>query len=441
VQQDPREAAVRIVSETGDTSRASYYSGIGEPRDRALAYRLAAGTLKWRGLLDRHLEAFSSRNLASLGPRALAALRVGAFQLLFTDIPAYAAVDSIVRLQKDRRVRGYCNGVLRAVARAAGHVELPSLDEDPVRYLEARYSLPRFIAELFVERFGVPDAFRLARRSNEPPPLSLRLVSSRASSHDYMALLRREGLAAVEGATSSFVHLPSGSPVAMLPGFNEGLFTVQDEGAAAISAAVAPEPGDRVWDACAAPGGKTAHLAEMLGGNGEVVATDIDEERVRMIEDTVGRLGLRGVSAAALDATDADATCRLGTFDRVLLDAPCSGLGVLRRHPDLRWNRRGSDIPTMARRQAALLRAAALRLRPGGVLVYSTCTLTYEENEGVWLPFLEEHKEFLPLDPKERSGDFGVLYSDNLAGKGCRYILADMHDTDCFFVGCAVRGA
>ena len=99
---------------------------------------------------------------------------------------------------------------------------------------------------------------------------------------------------------------------------------------------VAPEPGDRVWDACAAPGGKNAHLAEMLGGNGEVVATDIDEERVRMIEDTVGRLGLRGVSAAALDATDADATCRLGTFDRVLLDAPCSGLGALRRHPDLR---------------------------------------------------------------------------------------------------------
>lgn len=436
---DPRAVAIRIVSEAGDTSRATYYAGITDPRDRALAYRLAAGTLKWRGLIDRHLEGFSSRGLSSLRPEVLAALRVGAFQLLFTDTPPYASVDSVVRLQRDPRLRGFCNGVLRSVARAAGHVELPSLDRDPVLYVEARYSLPRFVAKLLVERFGVSEALRHARRSNSRPPLSLRLAGSRPAREEYLGLLHAQGIAAEEGATPRFVRLPAGSTVTELPGFAEGLFSVQDEGAAAISAAVRPKGGHRVWDVCAAPGGKTAHLAEMLGGSGEVVATDIDAGRVRMIEDTVQRLGLEGVSTAVLDATDAGASSRLGTFDCILLDAPCSGLGVLRRHPDLRWNRRESDIPAMARRQATLLRAVAPRLRPGGILVYSTCTLTYEENEGVWLPFLEEHKELVPVDPKERAGDFSALYSENLAGRGCRYILALEHDTDCFFVGCARR--
>ncbi|MGE5578824.1 MAG: 16S rRNA (cytosine(967)-C(5))-methyltransferase RsmB [Bacillota bacterium] len=441
MQKDPREVAVRIVSETGDTSRASYYSGISDPRDRALAYGLAAGTLKWRSLIDRHLAAFSSRSLASLRAGVLAALRVGAFQLLFTDIPTYAAVDSVVRLQRDPRLRGFCNGVLRSVARASGHIEIPSLDKDPVSYIEARYSHPGFVAQLLVDRFGVSEALRLAARSNSPPPLSLRIARSGVLRQDYLALLRAQGHAAREGATPSFVHLPTGSPVTLLPGFKEGLFSVQDEGAAAISAAVGPRAGDRVWDVCAAPGGKTAHLAEMLGGTGEVVATDIDSERVSMIEDTVRRLGLRGVSTAVFDATNEGASSGLGTFDRILLDAPCSGLGVLRRHPDLRWNRRESDIPAMARRQAALLRAAAPRLRSGGILVYSTCTLTSEENEGVWLPFLEEHKEFVPVDPKGRAGNFSVLYSEKLAGDGYRYILADTYDSDCFFVGCAAREA
>jgi 16S rRNA (cytosine967-C5)-methyltransferase len=371
------------------------------------------------------------------------ALRVGAFQLLFTGIPAYAAVSSSVACLAARGERSFANGVLRAMARSAGHVEMPSLDEDPVRYASERFSFPRWIALLFVRRFGVSDALALCSLANRPAPLTLRVNSLCTSRDRYLQLLGEAGVAASPGVASGSVRLCGGADVTRLPGFREGMFVVQDEGAAAVSRALAPRPGDEVWDVCAAPGGKTTHLAELMRDTGRVLATDVDGSRVRMVRGAVARLRLRSVTAQTLDATKLGPGRR---FNRILLDPPCSGMGVLRRNPDLRWNRRRADVRRMASRQEALLETAAACLFPAATLVYSTCTLTKEENEGVWTSFLRGHPEMEPDDPARPdagqeggSGDVALYAGPPFAGPGYRYILPHISGTDGFFVARAVK--
>jgi len=442
LQGDPREVAVRILTERGDASRGSYLQGLGDPRDRALVQELVSGTRKQRGLIDRHLAAFSSRPTGQLPARLLNALRVGVFQLLFTGIPAYAAVSSTVGCLSRRGERAFANGVLRAAASSLGHVDMPSLDEDPVGYAAARYSYPRWIIALFIRRFGLTGALSTCFLGNEPPPLALRVNSLLASRDQYLGMLGEAGHSAEPGAMGASVRVRGGGDVTKLPGFAEGLFVVQDEGATAIGEAVAPLPGDKVWDVCAAPGGKTTHLSELMEGQGEVLATDVDDSRVKMVNESVGRLRLENVSAQVMDATKPDWSRR---FNRILVDAPCSGLGVLRRNPDLRWNRRLSDIPRMVSRQAALLESAAGCLLPGGTLVYSTCTLTEEENEGVWTAFLGKHPGLEPDDPARGSGadaaaaKLGLYAGPPFAGPGYRYILPHLSGTDGFFVARAAK--
>ncbi len=437
---EPREVAIRILTERGDASRVTYFEGIADPRDRALARELATGTLKWRKLLDHYLSSFTSRPVGRLPARLQNALRVGAFQLLFTAVPAYAAVNSVVAAIPGKGERSFANGVLRSLSRNGGHLDMPSLDAEPRRYVAVRFSHPEWISSLFLRRFDLSGAMMLAAQDNLPPPLSLRVNSLRVGRDRYLEVLREAGYDAVPGVTQDSVRVLGGADVTGLPGFEQGLFVVQDEGAAAISAVVSPQPGDRVWDVCAAPGGKTAHLAEMMKDTGEILATDIDTARVEMVRQAASRLGLRSVSTAAMDATQPGAALLAGGFDRILLDAPCSGLGVLRRNADLRWNRRESDIAAMARRQRALLDAVAPHLRPGGTLVYSTCTLVEEENERVWTEFLRKHADLDPDDPaRGAAGDVSALFSERpFAGPGYRYILPHRSGTDGFFVARAV---
>jgi 16S rRNA (cytosine967-C5)-methyltransferase len=442
-----REVALRILAERGDASRASHFEAL-DGRDRALALELVNGATKRRLLLDTYLSSFSSRPLAKLPRRLLDVLRIGVFQMLLMGIPPYAAVDSAVRCLRGEGERAFANGVLREIARDLGHVEMPSLDGDPAAYVSLRYSYPEWISGLFIRRFGLGGAMALCPTVNEPPPHPRRVCGRRVIRDEYLSLLAAEGYRAAPGLTECSVRLERGTDVTRLPGYSRGFFVVQDEGATAVSLAVAPEPGEKVWDVCAAPGGKTTHLAELMEGGGEVFATDIDDARIEMVREAASRLGLSNVTVAVADATKADAWQAGGLFarkditgfHRILIDAPCSGLGVLRRHPDLRWNRRPSDIPAMVARQKALLRAAARRLLPRGSIVYSTCTLTEEENEGVWTSFLDEHRGFEPVDPAQgATGAVRSLYSDPpFAGPGYRYILPPS-GADGFFVARAVR--
>lgn len=441
----PREAALRILTDKRGSSRGFYLSKLSKASDRALAERLVNGTTKWQGLLDYYLESFSSRSVNTLTPRVLAALRIGAYQMLLMGAPPYASVSTAVDCLKSRGERAFVNAVLRSVSRSLGHVELPSPDDNPVSYAAIRFSYPEWISRVFIEKFGLEAAFRLCDFGNEAPPLVLRANRSLTSVESFIARLERAGIGARPGRIPGSVVLTRGHEVSGLPGFAEGEFLVQDEAAQIVSMVVAARPYEAVWDACAAPGGKTEHLAEMMDGKGILVATDISQDRVKMVRETVGRMGFPFVTVLHADAARGPGHSLAGggdlLFDRILVDAPCSGLGVIRRNADLRWNRREADIPGMASRQKELLKAAVRHLKPGGVIVYSTCTLTAEENELVWAEFLHTAHDMVPEDPASAvpEGVAALFSGEPFAGQGYRYLLPQDAGTDGFFIARARR--
>ncbi|QUL98341.1 MAG: 16S rRNA (cytosine(967)-C(5))-methyltransferase RsmB [Candidatus Fermentithermobacillus carboniphilus] len=424
--------------------RAPSVSQIPDDRDRSLVHEIVNGTLRWRRLIDDHLSGFLKRPFSSLTPRVRNALRMGTYEMLVMGIPPYAAVSSTVECFQRRSERGFVNGVLRAVARNLGHVELPSIDTDPGLYASVRYSYPEWMVRRLISMLGVEDALSFLKAGNTPPPLTLRVNTAATTRDGFLEVLRKQGYTAEAGSLDISIKVHKGRRVEDFPGYDQGYFTVQDEGAMLVTFALEPRPGDYVWDMCAAPGGKTTHIAEVLAGNGRVVATDIDDERARMIEGSVRRLRLSNITVFAVDATESQTVRRFleqrelpTEFDRILLDAPCSGLGTVRRNPDLKWHRRESDIFKMVERQKRLLESAAHFLKPGGTLVYSTCTVTEEENQGVWKWFLETQKDFVPEDPakslplswKNRRGA-----GNETRGPGYLYLLPHVHGTDGFFI-------
>ena len=433
---DAREVALRVLTARERPSRAFSYDVLQDPRDRALALELVNGTIRWRRLLSSYVSVFSDRPLRTLDPTLRNALLLGAFQLLVLGTAPHAAVDSMVRCLKGKGERAYCNACLRSISRNLGHLELPDVREDSIAYMAERYSYPYWIPSYFAERAGIPWAMAMCRSGNTAPSVSLRVNTAKTDVKDLLERFRQEGYDVMGGRLPVSLRVRRGRSVTEFPGYREGLFSVQDEGAMVISLALGPEKGDSVWDVCAAPGGKTTHLAELVGPEGRVLATDIDAERASMIEENVRRMGQSNVEIRVLDAT---AGVPEGTFDAVLVDAPCSGLGVLNRNPDLRWNRRRSDINVMAQRQKVLLDKASSRVRAGGVLVYSTCTLTFEENEMVWTAFLKEHPMFSPEDPARCPGGHLMVEDERFQGPGYRYLLPDRSGTDGFFVAKARR--
>lgn len=431
-----REAAISILEDRGGASRVSDTVSRMEPRDRALVQMLVSGVTKQRMLLDHMIEAFCSRPVSRVSTRVLNVIRMGLFEMVFSRTPAYAAIDSAVGCLHGKGERAFANGVLRALSRNAGHIDLPDVDASPALYASLRYSHPAWIAELFVRRFSLSGALRLCSWDNAPPRLTLRVNSMRARPAEVLAGLEDAGVQARQGLVPGSINLLEGVSIPALPGFREGRFVVQDEGATVISMALYPQPGESVWDVCAAPGGKTSHIAEMMGDSGEVLATDVDPGRIDMVRQTVSRLGISIVEAAVADAGTRGGPAAGRMFDRVLVDAPCSGLGVLGRNADLRWNRRAGDIGPMASRQARILQAACDRLKPGGTVVYSTCTLTEQENERVWAGALARNPDLVPEDPAETLGEEArrLVAGAPFAGAGYRYLLPHISGTDGFFV-------
>jgi 16S rRNA (cytosine967-C5)-methyltransferase len=370
---------------------------VGDPRDRALLTELVYGTLRRQGRLDHVLSHFARRPLRALHPEARAALRLSAYQLLELDrIPAHAAVGEAVEHVK--RVApgaaGFANALLRRVATEGRDVPLPV---DEIDRLAVETSHPRWMVEREVAARGAVEARRRLLADTSPAPLVLR---AREETGRLLARLADAGVAARRGrvAPEALVIEPGSLPpggVAALPGFAEGAFAVQDEASQLVARVVDPPDGARVLDLCAAPGGKTGHLADLVGPQGHVVALDLDPARLARVRETVARLGVGDrVTVAAHDATRPLEGPLAGPYDAVLVDAPCSGLGVIRRNPDILWRRRPEDIAPLAASQRAILDVAAGAVRPGGRLVYSVCTTTAEEGPGVVDAFLAAHADY-----------------------------------------------
>ena len=403
--------------------------------DRAFATELVYGTLRWRGRIDFCLQQVLDRDLDKLEPLVATALRLGAYQLLFSDrVPATAAVDESVRCVRAagvERATGLVNAVLRRLAAEHAALSIPSLADDPLAHLTHALSIPGWIAARWLALFGPDEAAALARASNEAPPLTVRANLERTSAAALLGELRERFPEAqpCRIARAGIVLGRRGNP-ALDPAFLAGRFSVQDEASQLVVALLDPKPGERVLDACAAPGGKSTAIAERVGADGSVLAIDRHSGRLDLIRRSTRRLGLSAVRTLERDVTRPlqDLPVAAG-FDRVLVDAPCSGLGTLRRNPDARWRVGPGDPARLAEIQRAILRNAAATLRPGGVLVYSTCTLLPEENEAIVEAFLRESKGFRRAEPAELPAELAPV----LDAEGSLRCLPHRHDTDGFF--------
>jgi 16S rRNA (cytosine967-C5)-methyltransferase len=328
-----------------------------EPRDRALAKQLAFGTVQRRLTLDHVIARHVDRTLE---PGVRAALQLGLFQLLFLDgVAAHAAIGEAVELAKPSPGHRLVNAVLRRVQREGA--ELPS-DETP-EGAAIRHSHPRWMVDLWWDWLGPDETRALLAADNEPAELALRVNA--LVDHDLGDVPgRREGeTIVVDGPFDALAH----------PGYAAGAFTPQSRASQLVARILDPQPGQRVLDLCAAPGGKTTHLSALMQGTGEVVAVERHPRRARALQATSARMRASNVTVVTADAKAYDGA---GRFDRVLLDPPCSGLGTLRSHPDLRWRTSPQAVARLAVEQDALLAAARRALAPGGALVYSVCTLS-----------------------------------------------------------------
>jgi 16S rRNA (cytosine967-C5)-methyltransferase len=367
-----------------------------DPRDRALAMRLAYGAVQRRATLDHLIEQLAGRPVARLEPLVLAALRLGVYQLAFADrIPAHAAVGETVELVKRGSPggAGLVNAVLRRGAREAPAL-LAALGDATPAAAALRHSYPEWVAELWWETLGPEEALALMAAGNEPAEAALRVNTLRV---DVAGLAARLPVPAhpAPGIPEGLV-LEAPFDAFAAPEWEAGEFMPQSRAAMAVARLLAPRPGERVLDLCAAPGAKTTHLAALMENRGELVAVERHRGRADALGRTVARMGAR-VEVRCADAAEPQEPA---AYDRVLVDPPCSDLGTLASRPDARW-RKPADLPArLARQQARILRAGADALRPGGTLVYSTCTISPSENEDVVRAFLAEREDFRAEDPR-----------------------------------------
>lgn len=365
--------------------------------DKGLLTELVHGVLRWQNKLDWVLNGFSHGNFAKSEINVKNALRVGLYQILFLQrIPHAAAVNEAVEFIK--RIRGekpagLVNAVLRNIIRNLDGIRYPDPKQDVVQYLSVVFSHPHWMVKRWVARFGAEETEKLLVVNNQRPPLTLRINKLKVEPAVFLRQLEAHQIS-YEGSVhfDYFVRVRSFPRIGQNEMFRSGLFTIQDESAALPCILLGAQPGERVLDLCAAPGGKTTHIAEIMKDRGEVIAVDKYEVKLGFIKAACERLGLKSVKFEVGDAS----TLELEPADRVLLDVPCSGLGVLAKKPDLKWKRDVSDIVKLSQMQRELIENAARLVRPGGVLVYSTCTTEPEENEEIVRAFLANHPEFRP---------------------------------------------
>jgi 16S rRNA (cytosine967-C5)-methyltransferase len=365
-------------------------------RDRALVAELVYGVQRQRNKLDYVIMNFSRRPLQEIEPEVLDVLRIGVYQIMAMRIPAHAAVNETVDLGKKVLHPGassFVNAVLRNTVKGLGELEWPSR-EDLAYYLEILYSHPRWLIDYLLPMLGNESTEALCAADNRFPGITLRANLARAGRSELMARIQACGghcqpsRYLVEGIVK--VGLPRNLLLELIEG---GLCVVQDESSMLVSHAVAPQPRSLVVDACAAPGGKASHLALLGGESCRVIAVDRNRRRISAMNKVVERLGLENV-----DVIEGDSS-RLGDYlsqppDAVLVDAPCSGLGALRRRPELKWRRRREDLERLAETQLAILHGCADAVRPGGVLVYSVCTYSREETTDVVDRFLRSRADY-----------------------------------------------
>lgn len=377
-----------------------------ERRDRALVMELVYGVLRNRGRIDWTMDQLSRTPRSKIDPSVQNVLRLGIYQLLYTDrIPASAAVNESVNLVKVTQpewIVNFVNGLLRAIDRNRDSIKMPDPAVEPLRAMAAETSHPMWVIERWAARFGAPGAEALCKANNRIPPVAIRTNTLRLKRDQLVQFLKKEvpGIELSEYSPEGLILKGFSGNITQLTGYKTGWFQVQDESSQLVSHLLSPNPGELVLDSCAGPGGKTTHISQLMRNLGRVLALDIHGDRLERLKENLTRLGIQNVEVIRKDVTKSLGDLGARRFDRILVDAPCSGLGVIRRNPDVKWRRRPEDLARMAERQIKLLEETAPLLKPKGVLVYATCSLEPEENEEVTAKFLALHPDFEKDDPR-----------------------------------------
>lgn len=407
------------------------------PDDRALCYELALGCLRRKLWLDKAIEHYAGRAIETLDAPVTRALRLGLYQLRFlTRIPARAAVNESVNLAYEARLRSaasFINAVLRRAARETDYDPSEGLS-DAVERISVETSHPLWLVERWVKSFGEAEAARFAHANNSPAPVSFRLNPLREESATLMARLRESGVEVERSniAPDGWRIKGTGDAAALLRAWSsEGLIYLQDEASQLVAHVLGARAGERVLDVCAAPGSKTTHIAALCEDRASIVACDLYERRLRIVEELSARQGLKSVSTVALNAEE-PLPFKDETFERVLVDAPCTGTGTLRHNPEIRWRIRPEDIEELSARQLSILRNAARVLKRGGRLVYSTCSVEPEENETTVSGFLASAGEFKKVTVENAPAEL-------LTATGAARTWPHRDDADGFFVAAFER--
>lgn len=376
-------------------------------RDAAFASALAYGVLERRLTIDHILRAHCTRPPEQLSPAVLAILRTGIYQLCYMDgVEDYAAVSESVALTRQfgaGKASGFVNGVLRSFLRADKQIPPPPKKAGRAEQLSVEYSCPAWLVQIWLDAYGEDATLRMLAASLGKPPLYLRANTLRTTGEQLVQTLAAEDV--VSHCDMDFpacVTVESGGAPEKLAAFEAGLFHVQDRASQLCAAALDAQPGERVLDVCAAPGGKSFTIAQMMQGEGELVARDLRDSRTRLIAAGAQRLGLSCIETSSGDASSFD--INLGFFHRVLCDVPCSGFGIIRRKPEIKY-KTAESVQNLPEIQYKILQTSSQYLQPGGALVYSTCTLMPAENEQVTARFLKEHPDFSQVSQKTTTGE------------------------------------
>jgi 16S rRNA (cytosine967-C5)-methyltransferase len=367
--------------------------------DRAFLTELTYGALRWRGRLDWIIRHFANIPLEKIESAMLNTLRLGLYQIFFlTKTPASAAVNESVELAKKIRGKGgggFVNAILRSAIREKETIPYPDERQDPALHVAITQSHPLWLVQRWIEELGVEETLKVCSANNRIPTLTLRTNTLKIKREDLIEKLEEKGFTSVPTPFSDDgILLKDGPPTSELPFLKEGLFVIQDEASQLITLILDPRRGEKILDACAAPGGKTTHIAQRMENLGEIYAFDLRQEKLKQIEEGCKRLGIKIVRTKIGNAVNSLQAPEEFKFDRVLADAPCSGFGTLRRNPDLKWRKDKEDIERLSKLQLSILKNLSGYVSERGLLVYSTCTVFHEENEDVVERFLSEHRAF-----------------------------------------------
>lgn len=402
--------------------------------DKAFITNLVYGVIKNKTRIDWIISSFSKTTIKKMSPWVLNILRLGVYQIVYLDkVPQSAAVNESVKLGKKyghKKITGFINAILRNTTRASKE-ELQPARKDSIDFLTIYYSHPRWMVDMWIREFGLDFTISLLKKNNEIPPITIRTNTLKINRNELMNLLQEEGMLVKEGQwCPEAIIINNVSSIEKNKCFQRGFFQVQDQSSMLVAHILNPLERQLVIDICAAPGGKTTHISELMSNTGKVIARDVHEHKLLLMRQNIERLGISNVNLELFNALDVDQKM-IEKADAVLLDAPCSGLGIIRRKPDLKWNKNPDDIKSITSLQMQMLEKAAFYVKKGGILIYSTCTINLDENINLVKEFLDKNPSFR-LEPIKPISD--KMQSHNEIKQGYLQVFPHIDEIDGFFI-------